>query len=87
MAAKPKTVNNEDEAEDERDEEYEVKDIIDQYMQRRLSMFRIRWKGYTETDDTWKAECTLLHFLLNVHSVLPYSDVNSLKKHNFMQLK
>ena len=56
-------------------------------MQRRLSMFRIRWKGYTETDDTWEAECILWHFLLYVRSVLPYSDVNSLKKLNFKQLK
>ena len=30
MPAKPKAVKNEDEAEDEGDEEYEVKDIIDQ---------------------------------------------------------
>jgi len=36
--------------------EYEVEDIIDQSMRDSQTVFRVRWKGYDETDDTWEPE-------------------------------
>ncbi|XP_059222756.1 ABC transporter F family member 4 isoform X2 [Stomoxys calcitrans] len=59
-ATKPKKsapVEEDDDGEDE--EEYEVKDIVGHKIERGVSYFLIRWKGYTKADDTWEAEDTL----------------------------
>lgn len=56
-AKKAAAVDDDDEEEGE--EEYEVKDIVGHKMERGVSYFLIRWKGYTKADDTWEAEDTL----------------------------
>lgn len=48
-----------DEEEEEEEAEYEVKDIVGHKMERGISYFLIRWKGYTKDDDTWEPEDTL----------------------------
>ncbi|XP_075158934.1 uncharacterized protein LOC142232099 isoform X2 [Haematobia irritans] len=57
-ATKPKKAAKQDE-DDADEEEYEVKDIVGHKIERGVSYFQIRWKGYTKDDDTWEAEDTL----------------------------
>ncbi|KAI9582070.1 chromodomain-helicase-DNA-binding protein 1 isoform X2 [Glossina fuscipes] len=45
--------------EEEEEAEYEVKDIVGHKIERGISYFLIRWKGYTKDDDTWEPEDTL----------------------------
>lgn len=54
---KPKQQESEDE---EAEEEYEVQDIIDHRKERGGKiLYRIRWKNYGASDDTWEPEATL----------------------------
>lgn len=54
-----KTAPVEEDEDDGEEEEYEVKDIVGHKIERGVSYFQIRWKGYTKADDTWEAEDTL----------------------------
>lgn len=57
---KAKKQESEDEEEEEEDEEYEVQDIIDHRKERGGKIvYRIRWKNYGASDDTWEPEATL----------------------------
>ncbi|XP_053695319.1 cylicin-1 [Sabethes cyaneus] len=50
----------EDEKDDDEEEEYEVQDIVDHRKERGGKiLYRIRWKNYGESDDTWEPEDTL----------------------------
>lgn len=40
-------------------EVYEVDEIVGHRIERKRNIFLIRWKGYTESDDTWEPEQTL----------------------------
>ncbi|KAL8430682.1 hypothetical protein Efla_003664 [Eimeria flavescens] len=42
-------------------EEYEVDDIVSHKKERGLDLFRVRWKGFDESDDTWEVESNLAH--------------------------
>jgi len=41
------------------EEEYEVQDIIEEKVERGVTYYLIRWKGYTKDDDTWEPADTL----------------------------
>lgn len=42
-------------------EEYEVDDIVAHKKERGLDFFKVRWKGFDESDDTWEVEANLAH--------------------------
>lgn len=48
------TANGDDDAED--DEGWEVEAIVGHKMKNGRRLFRVRWKNYTEADDTWQGE-------------------------------
>ncbi|XP_026191007.1 chromodomain Y-like protein [Cyclospora cayetanensis] len=53
-------------------EEYEVDDIVAHKKERGLDYFKVRWKGFDESDDTWEVESNLAHapmFHLKMHEL------------------
>ncbi|CDJ41950.1 hypothetical protein, conserved [Eimeria tenella] len=42
-------------------DEYEVEDIVGYKKEKGLDYFRVRWKGFDESDDTWEVESNLAH--------------------------
>lgn len=42
-------------------EEYEVDDIVSHKRERGLDFYKVRWKGFDESDDTWEVEANLTH--------------------------
>lgn len=42
-------------------EEYEVDDIVSHKRERGLDFYKVRWKGFDESDDTWEVEANLAH--------------------------
>jgi chromobox protein 1 len=39
--------------------EYEVERIINHKIERGMTLWLVRWKGYTEDDDTWEPDGNL----------------------------
>lgn len=44
-----------------KNEEYEVEDIVAHKKERSFDFFKVRWKGFEESDDTWEVEANLAH--------------------------
>lgn len=42
-------------------EEYEVEEVIDSQIRKKQLEYRIRWKEYSESDDTWEPIGNLEH--------------------------
>ncbi|KAL8454662.1 hypothetical protein Emag_001370 [Eimeria magna] len=61
-------------------EEYEVDDIVSHKKERGLDYFRVRWKGFDETDDTWEVESNL------AHAPMFHAKMNDLKKQTEQKL-
>ncbi|KAL8271747.1 hypothetical protein Esti_004342 [Eimeria stiedai] len=61
-------------------EEYEVDDIISHKKERGLDFFRVRWKGFDESDDTWEVEGNL------AHAPMFHAKMNELKKQTEQKL-
>ncbi|GAB0095381.1 hypothetical protein DMENIID0001_107570 [Sergentomyia squamirostris] len=58
-STKENKAQNDQNDDDDEEEEYEVEDIVDHKVVRGKTSYRIRWKGWSEDDDTWEGEETL----------------------------